>query len=42
MTIDELERDGWEVIETFGDDLVMAREHQRMLVDTNGNIIIVY
>ena len=43
MSIDELERDGWEIIDTFADtDLIVARDDKRMVVDKNGEIIIVY
>jgi len=42
MTIDEMERDGWEVIDTFGEDLIVSRGAQRIVVDSQGDIIIVY
>jgi hypothetical protein len=43
MTIDELERDGWEIIDTFGyNSFIIGRNHQRMVVDNDGNIVIVY
>ena len=37
-----MERDGWEVIDTFGEDLIVSRGAQRIVVDSQGDIIIVY
>lgn len=44
MSIDELERDGWEQIDTFGFGcIIMARENQRMVVEKEtGDIVITY
>ena len=42
MNLDDLKRDGWEVIEEWEGDFVVSRGHQRMLVDSNGNVIIMY
>ena len=41
--IGDLERDGWEIIDTFVDsDIIMARGTQRMVVDEDGEVIITY
>lgn len=42
MPIDDLERDGWEVIDSFGGEFIMAREKQRIVVDKDGEIIFTY
>jgi predicted RNA binding protein YcfA (HicA-like mRNA interferase family) len=42
-SIDELERDGWEKIDVFSHEYyVMSRGSQRMVVDEDGEIIVVY
>jgi hypothetical protein len=43
MNLDELERDGWEQVDTFGNDcVIMALDEQRIVVDQSGNIVIRY
>lgn len=43
MSIDDFEREGWEIIDNFGStSVIMAKEGQRMVVDHDGEIIIKY
>jgi len=44
MSIEELERDGWEVIDTFGyNGVIMALNEQRIVADKiSGEVIIRY
>ena len=41
--IGDLERNGWEIIDTFAENsIIMARGTQRMIVDKDGEVIITY
>jgi len=43
MTLDDLKRDGWEIIDNFSEiDVILARGSQRIVVDPDGEIIITY
>ena len=41
-SVQELEQDGWEIVDRFANDLIMARGTRIMVVDPDGHIIIRY